>query len=149
MKIYIGADHRGFALKETLKAYLSTKGYEVIDMGAFKHEPTDDFVDFAKVVAAKVVGDSDSRGVLLCGSAAGMCIAANKIGGIRCGAGHSVKEVEAMRHDDDINILAIPADYVEESVTKELLDAFLTTVFTPEERYVRRIAKIKELETHA
>jgi len=118
-------------------------------MGAFSHEPLDDFVDFAKAVALKVSSDREARGILLCGSAAGMCIAANKIPGVRCGVGHSVKEVQAARHDDDINVLALPADFIEKGEALPIVEAFLTTEFIPEEKYMRRIAKIRELETHA
>lgn len=146
MKVYIGADHRGFALKEQLKQQLS--GYEVVDVGAFSHEPQDDFVDFASAVAQKVATDNESRGILICGSGAGMCIAANKIAGIRCSVGHSVEEVRASRHDDDINVLALPADFVPASEAPKIIDAFLTTAFLPEERFVRRIAKITNLENH-
>ncbi|MEK7605029.1 MAG: RpiB/LacA/LacB family sugar-phosphate isomerase [Patescibacteria group bacterium] len=147
MKVYIGADHRGFALKEKLKQGLGD--VDVIDMGAFEHQPTDDFVDFAKVVAQKVSTDTTARGVLICGSGAGMCIAANKVTGVRSSVGHSVKEVIAARHDDDINVLALPSDFVDDTLALEMVKAFLTTAFIPEERFVRRIAKIKELETHA
>ncbi len=147
MRIYIGADHRGFALKETLKKKLS--GHEVIDMGAITHEPTDDFVDYAALVGQKVRTEPEARGILICGSGAGMCIAANKIPGIRCSVGHSSDEVKASRHDDDINVLALPADYVSEAQVDDIINAFLTTEFTPEARFVRRIGKITQLETHA
>ena len=145
MRLYLGADHRGFALKEKLKQGL--EGVEVIDMGAFSHQPSDDFVDYAREVANKVSTDTQSRGVLICGSGAGMCIAANKVAGIRASVGHSVKEVTAARHDDDINVLALPSDFVNDTVALDMVKAFLTTAFTPEERFVRRIAKIKELES--
>lgn len=148
MKVYLGADHRGFALKEVLKKELA-RSYEVEDMGAITHEPTDDAVDFAKSVCQKVVGDQDARGVLICGSGAAMCIAANKIGGIRCSVCHSVEEVKASRHDDDLNVLALPADYVSQNEAVAIVKTFLTTEFAPEERFMRRIAKTMALETHA
>ena len=147
MKVYIGTDHRGYDLKQALKEKLT--GYEVIDMGAMESTPGDDFVDYATLVAQKVASDTSSRGLLMCGSGAGMCIAANKTPGIRCAVGHNVAEVEAARHDDDINILALPADFIVPDEAEKLVSAFLSTEFVPEERYVRRIAKFKELETHA
>jgi len=149
MKIYIGADHRGFPLKETLKAYLATKNYELVDLGASQLEPQDDFVDFAKLVAVKVASDSESFGILLCGSGAGMCIAANKVVGISCAVGHSPQEIQAARHDDNINVLSLPADYVSVEQAKAIIDTFLTTAFASQDRFLRRIAKIKELETNA
>lgn len=147
MNIYIGADHRGFELKEFIKKELS--GITFIDMGAFTHAPDDDFVDFATIVAEKVTSDMTARGILICGSGAGMCIAANKIGGIRCSVGHSVEEVKAGRTDDDINILALSSDFTSQKEAVELVKVFLQTNFTPEERFVRRIAKIEKLEKHA
>lgn len=147
MKIYIGADHRGYQLKEFLKDKLTD--HDVIDMGALEHVPTDDAVDFAALVAQKVAGDQEARGVLICGSGAAMCIAANKIGGIRCSVGHSVEEVKASRHDDDLNVLALSADFISQEEAVDIVKVFLDTEFAPEERFIRRIAKITELENHA
>lgn len=149
MNIYLGADHRGFLLKEQLKAWFEDISVHVIDCGARTHEPGDDFVDIARVVAEKVVTISDARGILICGSGTGVCIAANKRAGIRAGVGWRVDQVVSSRKDDDINILALPADYISENEAHGLVQAFLQTEFIPEERFVRRIAKIKDLETHA
>lgn len=149
MTIYLGADHRGFKLKESLRTFLADTSYNVVDMGAQNLEPTDDYVDVAKLVAQKVAGDKDSRGILLCGSGVGMCIAANKIPGIRCAVGHTRDEVQAARQDDDINILALAGDYLTEKQAFALVDAFLRTEFLPEERFLRRIAKLGELDRHA
>lgn len=147
MKVYIGADHRGFALKKYLISQLSS--YDVVDMGAVTHEPQDDFVDFATLVGRKVASDSLGRGILICGSGAGMCIAANKIAGIRCSVGHNSDEIRASRHDDDINVLALPSDFISQDEAIDIVKAFLTTEFAPEERFIRRIAKTMELEKHA
>jgi len=147
MNIYIGADHRGFELKERIKKSLGEES--VFDMGAITQNPQDDFVDFAALVGQKVASDKDARGILICGSGAGMCIAANKLSGIRCSVGHSAEEVVACRHDDDINVLALSSDFVTSDEALAMVKAFLTTPFTPEERFIRRIAKIMELERHA
>jgi ribose 5-phosphate isomerase B len=149
MKVYLGTDHRGFLLKEQLKVWFDGISVHVIDCGAQTHEPGDDFVDIARVVAEKVATTSDARGILLCGSGAGVCIAANKRAGIRAAVGWRTDQVVASRRDDDINILALPADYISEHEAQDLVQAFLQTEFIPEERFVRRIAKIKDLETHA
>jgi len=136
-------------LKEQLRTWLEGKDLDVIDCGAQTHDPGDDFVDMARVVAEKVATANIARGILICGSGAGVCIAANKRAGIRAGVGWRVDQVVASRRDDDINILALPADYISEDEAQSLVEAFLQTEFIPEERFVRRIAKIKDLETHA
>lgn len=148
MKVFIGADHRGFQVKQALISYLQDQGHEVVDVGAHQYEQEDDFVDFAHAVANEVV-TSHGRGILLCGSGVGMGIAANKVAGVRCGLGHTVDEVIAARNDDDINILALSSDHTTEPVMKELLDAFIKTPFAAEERFIRRLKKIEELEQHA
>lgn len=148
MKIYLGADHRGFALKEKLREWLQSQSIEIVDCGALTLVSDDDFVDVARVVAEKVATDTSSRGIVLCGSGTGVCITANKKFGIRAAVGWSTEQVAASRSDDDINILALGADYISEKEAQDLVQAFLHTEFIPEERFVRRIAKIKDLETH-
>lgn len=148
MKVYLGADHRGFALKEKLREWLQSQSIEIVDCGALTLVSDDDFVDVAHVVAEKVATDTSSRGILLCGSGTGVCITANKKSGIHAAVGWSVEQVAASRSDDDINILALGADYISEKEAQSLVQAFLHTEFIPEERFVRRIAKIKDLETH-
>lgn len=148
MKIYLGADHRGFLLKEQLLSYLETKG-EVYDLGSTESTPDDDYVDYAKEVAKHIGGDNSSRGILFCGSGIGMAITANKIAGVRAAVGHTSNEIKEGRTDDDINVLALAGDFLTESQARELVDVFLETEFIPEMRFTRRIAKIKELETHA
>ncbi len=146
MKIYIGDDHRGFALKEKLKPWLTTLGHEVVDCGANVLNPTDDYADFAFAVAEKVTADANSRGIVICGSAVGVTIAANKVKGARCAPGLSAIEVTRGREDDDTNILALSADYLSEDEAKTMVSAFLLTGFKAEERHVRRLKKIEERE---
>lgn len=144
--IYIGADHRGYELKEKLKTFLGELGYEYADMGAFEYSKDDDYPDFAKAVAEKVAQDESSKGILICGSDIGMAAAANKIKGIVAGGSTISEQVAAAVHDDDINVLAVGADFVGEEKAKELIKTFLNTEFGGDERYIRRINKIKELE---
>lgn len=144
MTIYLGADHRGFQLKEELKQILQ-KTYEVEDCGAFEKVEGDDYVDFAKAVAEKVGKNRDSRGIVICGSGVGVDITANKFANIRCGLGLSQEQVKAARNDDDINILALASDFTTFDVAKEMVEFFLTTAFEPSENHKRRIAKIEEL----
>jgi ribose 5-phosphate isomerase B len=146
MKIFLGADHRGFQLKNMLKESLEAKGYQVSDVGNLVYDEGDDFPDFSASIAHAVLKDEGSRGVFICGSGVGGCIAANKVPGIRCGLAYSVKQVAAARNDDDINMVALPADYVSEADARLMIDAFLQTPFSKLERYTRRIEKIASLE---
>jgi len=147
MNIYIGADHRGFELKEHLKKELSE--FLFIDMGAPTLVASDDFVDYAVLVGQKVAADSSARGILICGSGAGMCIAANKLSGIRCSVCQSSDQVISATRDDDLNILTLASDFIMKDQAVETVRSFLKTEFRPEERFIRRIAKITELESHA
>jgi ribose 5-phosphate isomerase B len=147
MKIFIGADHKGFELKKEIKEWLSSANYQVEDLGAFEYKPGDDYVDFATSVANKVTSEKGSRGIVICGSGAGVDITANKTRGIRCCLGFNIEQVKAARNDDDINVLALASDYCELEKAKKLTDAFLNTDFDPTENHVRRIEKIKNLES--
>lgn len=144
--IYIGADHRGYELKEKLKTFLGELGYDYEDMGAFEYNKDDDYPDFAKAVAEKVVQGGSNKGILICGSDIGMAAAANKIKGIRAGGATIPEQVAAAVHDDNINVLSVSADFVDEIQAEELIKTFLETKFGGDEKYVRRINKIKELE---
>ena len=147
MKIYIGADHRGFATKETLKLWLKEQGADVVDLGATEHIDGDDYVDFAENVARQVASTDDSRGIVLCGSGVGVDMVANKMRGIRSGLGIAHDQVIAARKDDDINVLAIAADYTLPDEVKKMVTAFLQTKFSEEERHQRRLERVKELES--
>lgn len=146
MKVFIGADHRGFELKAKLIDWLKSNGYESEDCGAFEYSKDDDFVDFAASVSNKVSGQEGNRGVLICGSGAGVEIAANKIKKIRCGLGLNPNQIKHARSADDLNVLALASDYTSESQSIEILKAFVETNFDPAERHQRRIEKIKNLE---
>lgn len=152
--IFIGTDHRGFELKEKLKVWLHKHGHKVIDVGAATYNPGDDYIDFAIAVSQAVskqgnqqsVINNQQFGILICGSGVGVNIAANKIQGIRCGLGLSKEQVVAARRHDDINVLALAADYVSSDQAKEMVKALLDTPFSGEERHRDRIEKIKTLE---
>ncbi len=145
MKIYIGADHRGFELKNNLKRWLDENGHATDDMGAYELVAADDYVDFSGMVAEAVSKNSDSRGIVICGSGVGVDIAANKFKGIRCGLGFDAEQVKKAREDDDINILAIASDFTNEMVAEDLIEEFLQTEFNPNENHTRRIEKINQL----
>jgi ribose 5-phosphate isomerase B len=153
MTIYLGADHRGFAMKEILKAMLTGDGYDVVDCGAAALDPSDDYPDYAKAVAEAVgknsgVGDESDgdRGIVVCGSGIGIDIAANKFPGIRCALPAAPDQIYAARHDDNVNVLALAADFTDGETAKKIVKTFLSTPFEKEERYRRRIKKIADFE---
>jgi ribose 5-phosphate isomerase B len=142
MKIFIGADHGGFELKEKIKDWYKTWRYEIYDVGARSMEDEDDYVDYALPVARELRKCVEDRGILLCRNGFGMVIAANRLAGVRCGLAFDVEAVRKGRNDDDINCLAIPADYVNDEIVKEMIKVFLETPFSGEERFVRRLKKV-------
>lgn len=160
MKIYLGADHRGFVLKEEIKPWLISKGHEVIDCGNSVYDKEDDFPDFAFVVADHVAAGTlksptfqgvysnfpAAFGIVLCGSGGGMEIAANKIRGIRASTAITVDEVRHNRKHNNLNILVISSDSTSPEDAKKMIEAFLTIPFEPEERFIRRLKKIEERE---
>jgi ribose 5-phosphate isomerase B len=147
MIIYLGADHRGFQLKEILKKFLKEKGYSVSDLGAKIYDENDDYPDFAKLVAEKVSADfQNGRGILLCGSGVGVDVVANKFPGIRSVLGFSPDQVLVSRNDDDTNILSLPADFLEPEEAKKIVSVWLQTPFSGEERHKRRIEKIRAID---
>jgi ribose 5-phosphate isomerase B len=146
MKIFLGADHRGYALAQKLKTTLTKDGHEVSLVGSEDHSAEDDYVDFAATVGKDVALNPQSRGVVICGSGVGMDIAANKIKGVRASLGYSAEQVKAARNDDDINVLALGADFTNEETGHELVQAFLQTPFDASDRRVRRLEKITALE---
>ena len=143
--IYLGADHRGFGLKEKLKDFLTGLGYKFEDLGAFEYDKDDDYPDFAKAVAKKVAASPENRGILICGSGIGIAISANKIKGIRAGTILKPKQAEAAVNDEDLNILALAADFLNEGEVREIVKTFLETKFSGEERHKRRVNKIDQL----
>lgn len=146
MKIFIGADHRGFELKEKIARWLFEMDHAYMDLGAEKLDPKDDYTKFAENVASLVAKNEASRGVLLCGSGVGVEIVANKFDGIRASIGKSVLQVEAGRNDDDINILVIATDFTSEKEAKAMLIAFLETKYVGNARHERRLEEIEHLE---
>lgn len=147
MKIFIGADHRGFKLKEMVKAWLIEEGFDVTDCGNVKHDPDDDFPDYTFAVCDEVVKDEKSRGIVICGSAGGVTIAANKVHGIRCVWGVTEKDMVHNRKHDNVNVLALSSDYIDVTVAQGLVRIFLDTPFAKEEeRFVRRLKKIEDRE---
>jgi ribose 5-phosphate isomerase B len=147
MKIYVGADHRGFEVKRKLIAYLQKRGHDVYDDSDTILDPEDDYPDYAKKVVKDILTTDDhaARGILICGSGQGMCMAANRYKGIRAALGHDEKSIEAARNDDDANVLCMPAELLEKSKSFDIVDTFLKTPFAAAPRYVRRIKEMDDM----
>lgn len=143
--IFIGADHRGFELKGKIAKWLAGRGYEFEDMGAYEYDHDDDYVDYAILVAQKVV-EKNARGIVICGSGVGVDIAANKVNGVRCGLGWEEDQVHAVRKEDNINVLALAADNIDVDKAMKLTETFLETEFVQTDRYLRRVEKITRWE---
>lgn len=145
--LYLGADHRGFELKEKIKKFLEELAHDYEDLGAFEYNKDDDYVDFAVKVAEKVAQDpAENKGVLFCRSGAGMDFTANKFKGVRAFIGFNAEQARLARNDDDVNVLVLASDFVSEKEAKDIVEMFLDTPFQGQERFIRRINKIKELE---
>ena len=144
--IYLGADHRGFELKQRLLKSIQDKGLEITDLGNDHLDPNDDYVLYAQKVAEAVSSDEKNRGILLCGSGVGVDIVANKIDGVRSALVDNVHQVIQARADDNVNIVSLPADTLDEETAMEIIQAFLETEFKAEERFERRLDQIKVIE---
>ena len=148
LKLYIGADHRGFELKEKVAKWLFEWKYTYEDIGALILDTKDDYTKYASEVGSLVGNEKDALGVLICGSGVGVEVAANKFDGVRASIGKNPEQVKAGRNDDDMNILVIASDYTKESEAKEMLKAFLETNFSGKARYEKRIEDITKIEAN-
>jgi ribose 5-phosphate isomerase B len=142
--VYLGADHAGFLMKESVKDHLGLNGTIIEDLGAHSLNKEDDYPEYAAKVSKAVLAHKGSFGILSCGNAEGICMAANKFRGIRAGIGYSVEAARTMRNDDDANIICIPGRLEVKDDPFAIIDAFLATPFSGEERHKRRIAKLEE-----
>lgn len=147
MKVFIGADHNGFALRNALLTYLQRAGYQVADEGDDKFDPEDDFPVFATKLVKDMLGsgDPDARGILICGSGQGMCMAANRFRGIRACLGYDLVSIRASRNDDDANVLCLPAKTLDKDQLNVFVETFLNTKFAGAPRFSRRIQELDEL----
>jgi RpiB/LacA/LacB family sugar-phosphate isomerase len=145
MRIALASDHAGFELKEKMAAHLEAAGFEVMDLGTHSEEPAD-YPDFALAIGEALGEGRAERGILVCGSGVGACVAANKMKGIRAGLCHDTYSAHQGVEHDDINVLCLGARVIGEELAKELVTAFLSAKFTGEERHRRRLDKIKAME---
>lgn len=147
MKLYIGADHGGYELKNQLAEHLRHSGHEVIDVGAKTLDETDDYPRYAYFVAVKVLGEevADGRGILICRSGQGMSIAANRVRGIRAGLCWNVETAVHAKRDDNANVLVLPSDFMNTQLAMDAVDAWLATDFKNDPKYSRRLDELEEL----
>lgn len=147
MNIVIGADHAGFELKQRIIGQLAAKGHTIVDVGAYTFDQHDDYPDFAAAVAYAVVAGKGERGILICGSGVGACIAANKVRGARACLCHDIySAVQGVEHDD-MNILCLGGLIIGPALAEKLIDGFLSANFLAHGRYQRRLEKVIALES--
>jgi ribose 5-phosphate isomerase B len=146
MKIVIGSDHAGFQLKVAMGDLLRSMNQEVLDVGAFNENPSD-YPDFAEAVGRAILERKAERGVLICGSGVGASVAANKLTGIRAAVCHDSYSAHQGVEHDDMNVLVLGARIIGVKLAEDLVKAYLGAKFTNEDRHVRRLAKIKALES--
>jgi len=150
MIIYIGADHQGFELKNHIKGILAQRGYTVVDLGNQTLDPNDDYPQFAKKVAEKVSIDFErSKGIVVCGSGVGVDIVANKYPNVRSALAATADQAFDSRTDDDTNVLALAARYASKELAEKIVLTWIQTPFTEEERHMRRLKQIGEIEVEA
>ena len=145
MKIFLGADHNGFELKKQVHSYLLEKGHQVVDKGDVNFDKNDDFPMYAAQVATEVLAHEDSVGIVICGSGQGVCMAANRFKGIRASLVWNEDEAHDSRHDDDSNVLCLPARQIDFAQAREIIDTWLGTDFSGAARFRRRNAQLDEL----
>jgi len=146
MRIALGADHAGYELKETLKKELTQWGYDVIDLGAAEYDALDDYPDFAYAVANAVAAQEVEKGIVVCGSGVGASIAANKVTGVRASIATDTYSARQGVEHDDMNVLAVGARVTGIELVREIVKSFLGASFSGEERHVRRLNKVLEIE---
>lgn len=146
MRIVLGADHRGFVLKDALAEHLKSQGHEIIDVGTNNGSDPVDYPDIAVDVSKPVLSGEAERGIVICGSGVGAAIAANKIRGIRAGLCHDTYSAHQGVEHDDMNVICMGSRIVGDELAREIVDAFVGARFMEEERYKRRLKKVEALE---
>lgn len=147
MRIYLGADHRGFELKEIIKTWLLENEYEVEDVGCYVYDPDNDYIDFALKVAEAIEGDGDTdRGILLCGSGHGVEMVANRFPHVRAIIGYNDEVTIQGRQHEDANVLVIPSDWIDNEQATLRLQLFLQTEKTVTTNYDRRRVRLANLK---
>ena len=147
MKLVIASDHAGFALKEEMRAALTAAGHELVDLGAYKVEPEDDYPDFAEKTGEAIKAGVAPRAILICGSGVGVCVAANKMPGIRAGICHDMYSAHQGVEHDDMNVLVLGARIIGSALALDLARTFIGASFQAREgRFERRFKKVLAIE---
>jgi ribose 5-phosphate isomerase B len=146
MKVACGFDHRGVRLRETVLATVSAAGHQPVDLGVDSAEPRVDYPDVARTVGESILRGGAERGILVCGSGAGVSIAASKIRGIRAAMCHDTYSAHQSVQHDNMNVLCLGSGIVGPSLAEELVRSFLAATFVGEGRYLARLEKVEELE---
>jgi ribose 5-phosphate isomerase B len=146
MRIAIASDHAGFALKEQVRKFVSGLGHDVLDLGAYNAEPSD-YPDYAAAVGEALMASTAERGILICGSGVGVCIAANKMPGVRAGMCHDTYSAHQGVEHDEMNVLVMGARIIGAALAFECVESYLNAKFiATEERFIRRLDKVKAIE---
>lgn len=146
MRVAIAADHAGYEMKERLTAKMAEAQHDVLDFGADGRQPVD-YPDYAEAVGLAVDQEEAERGVLICGSGIGVCVAANKMPGIRAGLCHDIDSARQGVEHDDMNVLVLGARVIGEALARDIIFAFLDARFSGAERHRRRLEKLEALES--
>lgn len=146
MRVYLACDHAGFELKQHLAKYLADVGHDVVDCGAVEYDAQDDYPSFCIDAGEKVAHDPGSLGIVIGGSGNGEQIAANKVRGVRAALAWSTETAKLAREHNDANVMGIGARMHTQTEATAIVEAFLGTTFSGDERHIRRIAQIAEYE---
>lgn len=146
MRVVLGSDHAGFEMKQNLLAHVKALGHEVIDVGTNSTSPVD-YPDYAEAVGMAVINKEADRGIMICGSGVGAVVAINKIPGVRASICHDCYSAHQGVEHDDLNVLVLGARVIASDLANDLVWLFLNAQYTNEERHVRRMAKLKALES--
>jgi ribose 5-phosphate isomerase B len=145
MKVVVGSDHAGFAMKRELIPFLQDLGHEIDDVGSYDPDPVD-FPDIARKVAAAIVSGRSARGLMVCGTGVGAAIGANKMKGIRAAVCHDIHSAHQCVEHDDVNVMCIGAQIVGPWLARDLIAAYLAAKFSTQEEFRRRVAKLADMD---
>jgi ribose 5-phosphate isomerase B len=146
MRIVVGADHAGFELKRDLAAAMAQQGHDILDVGTHTTAAVD-YPDIAEAVATAIRNGQVDRGIIICGSGAGVSVAANKFPGIRAAVCHDAYTAKQAVEHDDLNVMCLGARVIGPALARVLIEAFLAATFSAEDRHLRRLAKIDAIES--
>jgi len=146
MRVVVGSDHAGFEMKEQVAAHVREAGHQVLDVGTHSAAPAD-YPDYAEALGMAILNNQADRGILICGSGDGASIAVNKIPGIRAGVCHDCYSAHQGVEHDNMNVLVMGARVIGQSLANDIVDVYLDAQFTCEDRHLRRLEKIRKLET--